>query len=265
MTDSAENIALESPTITLASTIPIKPEDYDFLVLFLESRKQSGGGDIRQIRQIDPRRLTVVYESAEVAVRVLVQRFLTFKKYLLRSSVFEHATQPANYAKLMKQTFKLNPSGIIVRDLKTSDEVDDTSVRLYAEHLVPDDNNDVVAIQKTHLAPDTFFIVYKSNLNRDAVLQRHAKKPIIREKRIEIMDAFITHSLVVFAKTAKTQEFNALDVKNRIVSIIRNKIKTDNHTSLFYFVELTTNYILIEFNGKFDKQLIKELEVIIKA
>lgn len=63
--------------------------DLDLLSLFLENKRQSGGGDIVKLEEVGSdtiRALRVDYEDADAKQRVLTRKFLKFQNYLLRVS-----------------------------------------------------------------------------------------------------------------------------------------------------------------------------------
>ncbi len=265
MSSSPEQAA--TAAITFRSTIPIKLEDFDYLIMFLESRKQSGGGDISLTSKLDPRTFKVVYESWDACDRILKKRFLKFKNYLLITSLFDRNNNgnSADVAVLMKKTFEPDTKTVIIKNLNVSDEAgknDDNTetVKLYGEHLVPETNN-IAGIVSPHFLAEVFYVTYEREIDRAFLRQRYEKKPLVRQKRIELYDAFVTNTFVICSKQ-KTQakKHNANLVKSRIVSTIRDAKKSSGEEGVCYFVESSTNYILLEFRDKVDDNLIRMLK-----
>jgi hypothetical protein len=94
-------------------------DDLDILSLYLENRKQSGGGDIVRIEELNDNAATtalrVHYEEADACQRVLAKKFFQFQSYLLRSSV--------NGYKVNDQ-YEIDERRIILRNINHSEEVD---------------------------------------------------------------------------------------------------------------------------------------------
>jgi len=93
-------------------------DDLDILSLYLENRKQSGGGDIVRIEELNDKAATpalrVHYEEADACRRVLAKKFFQFQSYLLRSSV--------NGYKVNDQ-YEIYERRIILRNINHSEEV----------------------------------------------------------------------------------------------------------------------------------------------
>ena len=103
-------------------------EDLDIMSLYLENRKQSGGGDILLIEELDnnhitcaassavsyKRTLRVVYEEAAVCQRILKKKFFQFQNYFMRSS--------ENGYKL-NDIYEIDRCRIILKNINKNEEV----------------------------------------------------------------------------------------------------------------------------------------------
>ncbi len=93
-------------------------DDLDILSLYLENRKQSGGGDIVCIEELNDKTTTsalrVYYEEAEVCQRVLAKKFFQYQSFLLRSSI--------NGYKVNHQ-YEIDDRRIILKNIKPNEDV----------------------------------------------------------------------------------------------------------------------------------------------
>jgi hypothetical protein len=264
---ASEQPQKQAPTsaVTFRSSIPIKPEDLDYLVMFLESKKQSGGGDITHTSRLDSRTLRVVYESRDACDRVLKKRFLRFKNYLLVTSIFDrnNNASSADVASLMTRTFELEPRTLIIRNLNIFDEngkQDAETIKLYGEHLVAETNN-VVGMEFPFWLTDTVYVSYENAIDRALLKQRYEKKPTVRQRRIELYGAFVTNTFIVFnTEKSPAKKHSSSMVKSKIVNVIRES-KKDDSDEICYFIECSNNYILLEFGDEVEEELIFSLRM----
>lgn len=89
------------------------PEDMDILSLFLENRKQSGGGDILHVED-QSRSLRVVYEDDNACQRVLAKKFLQFQSYYMRASERGYK---------INEIYELDTTRIILKNINNHEEV----------------------------------------------------------------------------------------------------------------------------------------------
>lgn len=91
--------------------------DLETISLFLENKRQSGGGDIVRLEEDSPgaiRALKVEYEEAEAKQRVLARKFIKFQNYLLRVS--EHGFK-------VNDLYELDNKRIILKNIDEQEEV----------------------------------------------------------------------------------------------------------------------------------------------
>ena len=179
--------------VTVEVSEPVRLEDMEILTMFFESRRQSDGGDILSIRLASDHTLQVVFSDMETKRRVLKRRFFQFNSFLLRAS--DSGYQSDVYA---MDTRKLLISNIDV-DIDEAQLLDKNKnylvVKLYAEHLLPD--NDIVDIKQSKVFPRTFLVTYTHDFEKEKLNARHAKKPMLRNQTVELYDCMRTYSLII--------------------------------------------------------------------
>ena len=107
----------------------LDPKDLDILSLYLENKKQSGGGDILKLEEdVETGKvLTVIYEEADVQARVLAKKFFKFQNYILRSTengYRRNCIYPLDKTRIILKNIPLNEEVIITRGLKSYEILD---------------------------------------------------------------------------------------------------------------------------------------------
>lgn len=111
----------------------LEQRDIDILSLFLENKRQSGGGDIlsivpisvehevaaaeaktQQDKALNCRALRVAYEQADVQQRILAKKFFRFQEYFVRASECGYK---------LNQLYTLDNTRIILENISSSEEV----------------------------------------------------------------------------------------------------------------------------------------------
>ena len=182
--------------LEIFSNKPIVDDDLDVIILFLESSKQSGGGDITEFELNSNKRILVVnYQSSRAKKRVLEKKIHSFKDFKLI------ANEPFDETK-----FKLNKKAIVLRNISTN--MDKEFVSLYAENLVVNDNeeNDVEFLAASNLFVDTYYLRFKLDFDEDKLLNR-LKKRMLNKKEVSFMRSFMTCTILV----------NQFDTKGKLV------------------------------------------------
>lgn len=112
--------------VLFESNRPLEPRDIDILSLFLENKRQSGGGDILNVVPVcvehtaatedkaNCRALKVTYEQADVQQRILAKKFFRFQEYFLRASECGYK---------LNQLYTLDNTRIILENISSSEEV----------------------------------------------------------------------------------------------------------------------------------------------
>ncbi|CAF0723761.1 unnamed protein product [Brachionus calyciflorus] len=230
----------DSNTLIIQSNSDINENDLDLIVMFFESKKQSGGGDSIKNELIDKRLLKITYEDSQVKERILKKKYFSFKKYQFKS-------YDSNINGYLNDTYDLNPYCLVIKDIFTDTEfdpnnLDDSVIKMYAEHLSPD--NDVIRITKSHLFDDTFYVTYKSELNMKQIETRYNKKPKLRNQEITIYDYLKTKSIVIASFSSSNSQVNNINkVSSKIAEEMENKgpFETNN-----YFMDLHDDYIVFQ-------------------
>jgi hypothetical protein len=172
--------------LEIFSNKPIVDDDLDVIILFLESSKQSGGGDITEFELNSNKRILLInYQSSRAKKRVLEKKIHSFKDFKLI------ANEPFDETK-----FKLNKKAIVLRKISTN--MDKEFVSLYAENLVVNDNeeNDVEFLAASNLFVDTYYLRFKLDFDEDKLLNR-LKKRMLNKKEVSFMRSFMTCTIIV--------------------------------------------------------------------
>lgn len=228
MTDQAP----KAESILVESMTPIEADDIDFFIIFMESKRHSGGGDLADYERLDPFGclFKMTYQDNEARDRVLHKRLLKFKNYLLRAS--RQSTTSDSQAPLAT-------SSLLIRNFPGNDE---KLIRLYADYLQAD-NNEILSIEFSNILSNLCAVTYSSQIDREILKQRHQKRSVVNQSEISLLDAYRTCSLIVSGK--KKQDGRVL--LTQLVEFIRDKV-THNDQELF-FAKLTDKFILIECNS----------------
>ncbi|RNA30522.1 hypothetical protein BpHYR1_029222 [Brachionus plicatilis] len=218
----------------------LEEDDFDLLLLFLENKRQSGGGDISNVNDlayssVERRRiLKISYENSQVAHRVISKKFLKFKNYHIRSL-------PGSVSSYKSETQNILPNKLIIQNISVNDNDDESIVEMYAEYLAPE--NEVIHLQKSSLSPDTFLVTFKDELNKDVVNARFSKKKIFRSKEINLVDSFGTNSFLIFNQKKQFTDFGHLIEK--LNSEVANAEDLQD-----YFMEFNSYSILVQFDSE---------------
>lgn len=247
--------------VIIECNLEIDQNNFDLIVMFFENKKQSGGGDTLSSELISGSKklIKLVYEDSETKERILKKKFFNFKNFLLRS--FDSNVNGYKFDR-----YNLNKTKLIIRDilidsdLNNDDETNNSIVRLYAEHLAPD--NDIFMMNKSSLFSNTFYVTYKEELDADKLKIRYNKKPKLRNKQINILDSFDTKSFII-ASTTKATSLDDFDkIKLKVIEEIEKR-ETNPHVN--YFIDINDKFILFQFeNDSFLNDLIDSLRLYLK-
>jgi hypothetical protein len=252
-----------TPPITIKSDKSIKTDDFDFLIIFLESKRHSCGGEIIQTTQVDSRTLQVVYASSETANRVLEKGSFKFKDYTLTATITcDHDKSIKNVDGLIGSMLERDTRRLVIRNrnILNASQNDKELVYLLAEDLVRNDNN-IVRIDFADFVPCTFYVTYESPIDR-TFLEKDSKW-IKQEKRIELLDAFITNTFVVFFKQPKASKVKKASfsvVKSKILNLVRDNKKRTAEEEMCFLVEPSASFSLIKFRETVDDGLLQSIE-----
>jgi hypothetical protein len=234
-----------SSEILFQSVVDIKQDDFDYLIMFLESRRQSGGGDMKKTEKLNSKEFRVEYEMADAAARILERRFFKFKNYEIRAKKIGDGSDSDK---------SLNKDKLVIKNLSANDDYEkqnhESIVRLYADHLSPD--NEILQVEKSTFLVDTFYVTYEKELDMDLVKKRYEKKSLIRQQKIELFDSFNIKTLLVWSRNLNNNEepIKSEIIREKISSLIR---QTSDDSQ--FFIDQTDKYILIEFSEAFRPEL----------
>jgi len=215
------NETINKVTIDLDKQL-VAPNELDFLILFLESKKQSGGGDlIRHELSSDFFTLTVYYEDKEAQQRVLDKKILQFKNYTLYLSQ-NGLIQSSN------ETYSLNSNQIIISNLIQDEEF---FVKIYAENLLP--YNEIKQLTKSRIFAHTYFVTYTTDLDRSILNERFKTRQMSKTNQIHLMDSFQTDMFLIKSINLK---LNSNDLR---VELESKKIES-------FLKEINTNLVLCQ-------------------
>jgi hypothetical protein len=186
--------------VEIQITPPIKKEnsdDLEVILLFLQNKRRSDGGDLEEYRLNDNKStLTVLYKDNEAKTRVLARRVFTFGDYtLVASEPFSETLQ------------KVNHKVLILRNISNTDHL---FITLYAENIVPD--NEIVEISTSKIFPETFYIKFENDFDYSTVEERHQKRSVFRNRTIQILKAYQTKSIVCVQDNRQEILYDLIDL-----------------------------------------------------
>jgi hypothetical protein len=175
--------------VELISNKPIEQHDLDVIIAFLENPRQSGGGNILEYNLDSNERiyLNIIYENRIFKQRLLANgRFIKFQDYTFLLN------EP-----ISNLNFKEDNQVLILRNIDENENID--VIKIYGETLILADNelNEIVSINKSVLFHNTYFIKFKTGFNKDQCRKRAEKRPTLRDRKIEILQAFETNTIVI--------------------------------------------------------------------
>ena len=178
----------------LKSNRNIENKDLEFVNLFFENPKLSGGTDTNShLYNPQTYNLCLNYKINECKEEILRRQKFTYRSYSFTSTQKDL---------LMSQFDKLNRA-IILSNIDITNE-DLSVVELYAEYLVPD--NSIVNLTISKIVPNTYYIEFKDEFNFDTVLKRYKKRQQLRQIPIYLYEAFNTNVLLLDLKLNFNQE-----------------------------------------------------------
>jgi hypothetical protein len=107
-------------------------------------------------------------------------------------------------------------------------------------------------------------VTYEEEIDHAFVKKRYEKRPVVQNRRVVVLEAFVTNSYIVFANksksawSAKKADFHL--AKPAIVKIIRDFKQEDANEDVSFFIESTPSYILLEFIDKLTDILLEDLK-----
>ena len=211
--------------------------DLDIISLFFENKKQSDGGDITSITQLDGQNvIKVTFEENDTKNRVLRKKFFSFKSYLIRSS--ENG--------LKNEAYELNEFDLILSNIDSNE--DPFVVQLYAESLQPD--NEVIQVVNSLSFSDTWFIQFKDKICPDTLAKRLAKKPLFRSQIVQLINSHKTNTLIFLSQ-------NETFDKQMLHEKINEKLESIN-SSKYFNQEISSNCVIYQFPIEINLSVLKQ-------
>jgi hypothetical protein len=182
------NDGLSSNWVEIKSNKKIAASDKDLIIMFLESPKLSGGGNIisYELDTENYQYISVNYEQRLFKNRILAKKTLVFYNYTFLINDFEKA----------ELNFKLDDCTLILKNINHNEDLN--IVQMFAESLVVTDNifNETEHIIKSIYFKDVYFVKFKSQIDIEKCIQRLMRRPTLHGKSVELCQAYFTHSLI---------------------------------------------------------------------
>lgn len=208
----------------------LNDKDLELIVLFLENRHKSGGGDISEYYLNDTKRLlTVTFADEDARERVKAKKSLVFKEITLRVIQEFNPNACEKYNNMLIMT-------------NLSNDVDQLAIELYAEHLVQ--NNEIKSVNKSVvLNGNTYYIEFKKPFEIAKVNERHAKKSSLFGNVIKLFEAYKMNSVIGKFEDEKNQpklDFLELHFTNAKKSAIDEYLMLHKLDEKFYVLRLNS-------------------------
>ncbi len=110
---------------------------------------------------------------------------------------------------------------------------------MYAEYLLPE--NSVVEVSPLNLISDTCCVYYEQALDMDLLRKRHAKKLTLRNRPIQIHNAYKTDTLVIKSSSSASPDF----IRDKLTAAFPDTLNSD--TTPFMFMEETCGQVICQF------------------
>lgn len=217
----------------------------DVLRILLESKRQSGGGDLEQLELVTNNHqrpsLSLVrarFVDRDAKERVLVKRFLSFERFMMIAFDADRVCTGYRAA-----TYELNQREVILSGDSPLD-IDQDILQIYGENLQP--GNEVMEVRKSSIFPHTITIVYENDLVRDLLHTRFAARSKIKNTHFKLVDSLRTNTILVapLHSATKPPDFNSLKPK---ILDEANKMETR------YFVDMSEAYFLLIVEESFTR------------
>jgi len=177
----------------------INEQNLDFIILFLQNPKRSGGGDLTSYTLDSNKRiLTVRYAKNLYKTRVLTNKVLEFQQYKLI------ANEPFNKIK-----FQIDKRSAILGNMPSETALE--LVQMLAENLVlnDDETNEVEQVVCSQLYKDTFYITYKCEIDLERTRERLHKRNVFKSFSLFLLNAVSTRTIIVSRFDTNNNEVSA--------------------------------------------------------
>ena len=199
---------------------PIEDIDVDVIIMYLENKNKSNGGEIlnHEYNKIT-NSLNVIYEAKTSKVGVLSKKVHKLLDYILVSS---ELVQSKNDLKKIEQLKTKLPNIIVLSNIDSNEDM--SILTLYAEYLVPD--NEIIEVKVSKFFKNSYMIEFKEEVNFEQVLKRYFKRTTLRNQSVKLYQAFETYTHFIS---------NPLDFNLQLL----------NPNSYFAYIESMSVYVLV--------------------
>lgn len=226
-----------SNMVEFYSNMNLTEDDLDDILLYLESKRKSGGGDTSQSELDKTGRFVLVnYLSYLSKQRVLEKRIHEFRNYTLI------ANEPFN-----KDKFLVDNSVIIFKI--DASKVDEECLKMYSENAVinDDESNDVEWIKQSQLLKNIFYVKYKLDFDYAKLKERLAKKPKLNRAQVDHERAYTTNAIVV-------KHFNQEKIRDMIELYFSSKKRCG--VDFYSMIQIRGEHSFIFYNKSSDVETI---------
>jgi hypothetical protein len=192
--------------VYLQSNRDIQQEDLEFIILFFENTKLSGGNDIVKHKLMKSNLLEITYKYNESKQEVI-------KRYH-----FNYMDNTYQFVVIQPQLKNINlPNKINNMLIFANINVQNTTLlELFISYLIQDTSpsNSIERIEKSSFLRDVYYVFFKNDICFDYVLKRLTKKPQLKNKDVKIYEAFeSTQLLITTSSRFNHKNFNDYEVE----------------------------------------------------
>lgn len=179
----------------------VDKDDLELIVLLIQNSNRTGGGEILNDHYSvneEKTSISVTYVNNESKKNILNNRKFDFKNYSI--TAHEPFDEPQ---------FEKHKNILIIYNIDITQDYDHTIVMIYAENLVP--NNPIKFLVTSKLFKNTHYVTFRDPYDFKNVLQRHQRRPKIKQEKTEVLQAFITNSVIGVLEDLSEKRNDILD------------------------------------------------------
>lgn len=193
-------------TIYLESNKKIQKDDLELIVLYFENSKLSGGYDVLKYELLgtDQNLLSINYKYNESKQEIIRRNKFKYDKYEFN---VKDARPPMTSATVSPK--KIN-------NLLIFNNIDVQSIdilELYIDYLIQGDeqSNSIEKVVKSILFQNTYYVYFKNDVNFDFISKRLLKKPKLRNKQVQIYEAYELNQLILSLNSLQGLNLNQFE------------------------------------------------------
>lgn len=239
----------ENYSLELNFNKKLNQNDLDTILIYLENEAANNflnteSSDIVEYALAeDGYQLGVKFESKLSSDYLLNKKFLKFNDYQFQiAKKFQKPQQilSDNENKELKKTLVLS---------NISSDLDLNMIKMYAENIA---STKLKCINASKIFADTYILVYNEEINYDLVARRMSRRPMLRNRQVELVLPETTNILLV--QTQPMSDLDDLVWSSSCVSSIHKR-------SSFYFLQFESHAAKCDFEAKLNSTkslLVKE-------